>query len=445
MRTLCCLALAGAVIAPAHSERVVQGPLVAFSWSKVPADCHWITPMVWVSKTSDPVALVAESLTQPPGRAAIFIWDLERDLLSDPQDVCRTLDGQPTEFLGVWPEHGTQVARERVETFFTAFQKAGGRCDYLILDYEGGYSNWHMTQKRAERLAAIAADPRSADLRREMGTDDLAKIADLSTKLYLKWNALTGTIKDRALDEAVFGPVRRLYPAAKCSNYGSFIMSPQNIVPETNGHLAWSDSFCGTHQSRSFYGTIGQLQGRVLAGDRPYGNAPFDVLRYHLNTLRAILRSSDAPFQPWISHKAFVEGQFRDNDYYQELLYHLALSGVTDVLYWNPGTWRKDQDPAGWRTDEQDRLVNQCLADLNARFGDAPRTCVTLQPMAWDSTLIATGMKVGARYLWRVTVPPGIPAVRVKGEARTLDGSLGLWVETETMDLPMETIPPGGA
>lgn len=443
MRTLCCLALAATLLGPARADRVLQGPLVAFSWSAVPADCQWITPMLWVNKTSDPVALAAESLTQPPGRAAIFIWDLERDLLSDPRDVCRTPDGLPTEFLGVWPEHGVQVVRERVETFFTAFQKAGGRCDYLILDYEGGYSNWHMTEKRAERLAAIAADPRSADLRREMGTDDLAKIADLGTKLYLKWNALTGVIKDRALDEAVFNPVRRLYPAAKCSNYGSFIMSPANIVPETNGHMAWSDSFCGTHQSRSFYGTIGQLRNRVLAGDKPYGNAPFSVLRYHLNTLRAILRSSEAPFQPWISHKAFVESQFRDNDYYQELLYHLALSGITDVLYWNPGVWRKDQDPAGWRTDEQDRLVNQCLSELNARFDDAPRTCVTYQPIPWDSAVLVTGMKVGERYLWRVTVPPGVLAVKVNGEVRAFDGRPGMWVETATGELPVEPIAAG--
>ncbi len=411
------------------ADRALQGPLHAFAWSKPPDDCAEITPMIWVRRDSDPRELAAQSRQRPSGRAALFIWDLERDLLSNPADVCRTADGQPTEYLGVWPDHGIATVRERVQKFFTAFQAAGGRCDYLILDYEGGYSNWHMRRQRAERLAAIAADPRSAELCRKMGTDELARIADLGTGLYLQWNALAGELKDRAVDAAVFDPVRNLYPQVKCSNYGSYIMTRENAVPDLNGHLQWSISHCGTHQSKAFYGHIGQLARRKLAGDRPYGDGPFDVLRWQLNTMRAIMRSSDDPFQPWISHKNFAQSRFRDNDYYTELIYHLALSGAEDFLYWNPGMWRQDQKPEEFRTDKHDRLVNSLLAELNAKFGLQPRNCLTLEPMPWDSPLIATGMKVGDRFLWRITAPPGTPAIQAGEQRLELNGELGLWLE----------------
>lgn len=53
----------------------------AYSWSPVPPECRHITPFVWIRNDSDPAAVAREALALPPGRRALFSWDLHRGLL----------------------------------------------------------------------------------------------------------------------------------------------------------------------------------------------------------------------------------------------------------------------------------------------------------------------------------------------------------------------------
>jgi len=387
--------------------------------------------MVWVKKDTDPAEAAAASREKPEGLAAVFLWDMAREVLAHPEDGCRTPEGELTGFASPWPEKGVAELKRRAVEFFGAYKAAGGRLDFLVLDYEGGLSNWHL---KPENIRAIGADPRSAVLKAELGFDDVEKVVNWRQGLeYLTWNAVMGRLVCDALNRGLFDPVRELYPAVKASNYGAVIVTKEKVVPDLNGHLQFSLGYCGTHGSQAFYGHIGQLAGKRLAGDREYGREPFAVLRWELNGMRAVRRSSDVPFQPWVSHKNYENSAYRTNDYYQELMYHLALAGAQDFLFWNPGRWRDDQDASLFRTDEHDRLFDACLTTLNGKLGDAVRSCVTLDPIPWDSGIIATGMRLGdEKVLWRVTVPAGRKSVRVapKGEMLDLQGGLGAWYES---------------
>lgn len=409
----------------------LEGSIRSVCWSPPAPGCVNVTRMIWVAKDTDPAKAAEESKAKPEGMAAVFLWDMAQDLLNHPEDRCRTPEGELTQFAGAWLDNGVAELRRRALEFFQAYKAAGGRLDFLVLDYEGGLSNWHL---EADNIRAIGSDPRSRELKEELGFDDVEKVINWRQGTeYLTWNAVMGRRVCEALNRGLFDPVRQLYPRVKASNYGAVIMTHENAVPDLNGHLQYSLAYCGTHGSRAFYGGIGQLAQCKLAGDTPYGNSPFAVLRWELNGMRAIRRSSDVPFQAWVSHKNFAESAFRDNDYYQELIYHLALSGTQDFLFWNPDRWRDDQDPSQFRTDAHDLLFDQCLTVLNGKLGGGERHCVTLAPIPWDSPLIATGMQVGQdKVIWRVTVPPGTTRVRAKqtGEVLVLEGTLGLWYET---------------
>lgn len=411
--------------------QTLQGPIRAVCWSGPAEGCANVTGMIWVRKDTDPAEAAAASREKPEGMAAVFLWDMAREVLAHPEDACRTPTGELTAFPSPWPEKGVAELKKQALEFFGAYKAAGGRLDFLVLDYEGGLSNWHL---KPENIRAIGADPRSGPLKAELGFDDFEKVINWRQgPEYLTWNALMGRIVCDALNRGLFDPVRELYPAVKASNYGAVIVTRENVVPDLHGHLQFSLGYCGTHGSQAFYGHIGQLAGKCLVGDREYGGDPFAVLRWQLNGMRAVRRSSPVPFQAWVSHKNYENSAFRTNDYYQELVYHLALSGTQDFLFWNPDRWRDDQDPSLFRTDEHDRLFDACLTTLNAKLGDAVRSCVTLEPIPWDSSLIATGMRLGEqKVLWRVSVPEGAGRVRVTpgGELLDLEGGLGTWYES---------------
>jgi hypothetical protein len=419
----------------------LRGPIHGLTWETPPADCANLTPFVWVREDTFPETAAALSRKAPPGRAGLFFWAMTRDLMRHPRDRCRTPDGETTRWNGVWPDRGTEQLKGRAEFFFRRYHAAGGRLDYLVLDHEDGRPMWGMPEAQ---MVAIAADPRAAGLRQALGFDDLTKaIRWRDGPEYLEWNALTGKIVADALNAGLFEPARQYYPDARGSNYGMYVLAREHVVPDLNGHLQTSAAQFGTHGSPNLYGEIGGLASKPLVpgSDAPYGDAPFGVLRHHVNLMRAVRRSSPAPVRPWISHKTYASSRLRDNGYYEELIYHLGLCGADGLLVWNPGMWKEGLDPRELRTWETDRIIDRCLAELNRRFGDAPRATVTPDAVPWDSSVIATAMRIGggdggggdARVLWRVTVPPDTVGVRVHpgGDVLDVKDGLGVWYESK--------------
>lgn len=445
---------AGAALAGVRGRRLgaqlaaapTEDPYHAFTWSLIPEDCARLTPMVWFRKDSDPAEVARESLTRPPGRRALFTWDLHRELLRNPEDVCRTADGQPTAFQGVWPEHGIEAIGALFDDFFGRFKAAGGEADWLIIDFEEGFSNWALGgADKADHWLAVQNDPRFPALAERLGFSDIMLVGDWWGKReYLKWNAVLAGVVNDAIHRALFEPARRHFPGLRCSNYGADATNEANAVPDLNGHRQWSEGRPpGTHQAPSFYTWIGQLANVNLDGKQPFAATPYNGLLLSVNGIRAMRRSSDMPLQPWVAWARYKgdgpglpPATCGETPYYNELLYHLGLSGVDGFLFWNPHPWRQDQDPLSMSTADDERLLDGLLRDLHQRVGQAGGEPLDPVALPWDAPAIATGLRVGDEVLWRVTFRLEAEPVSAKlgDETITLkpdDGGVGMWLRHE--------------
>lgn len=453
--------LAAASLQGGPPSKAAEGkPLHAFSWEEPAPGAERVTGFLWIDLNDDPRArhpralspekAAEASLRKPPGGAAVFIWK-GHEVLGHPEDVARTPGGAATEFQGLWLERGTARVKDRVTRFFSEFKKAGGRLDYLVVDFEGNLSNWSM---KPGQLDAILSDPRAESLKAKLGIDgpaalkdcspppyvlgdDLGKIVAQGDKPYMRWNRMAAGVVEAAMNEAIYAPVRALYPMARASNYGSVAVGGGNVAIDTNGHLDTGFEGCfGNRGSREFYG-YRQLARRKRKDGREYGREPFDVLRWMVNMMRVCRRSSATPLSPWVCHKSWTgDGAFdfvlSDNDYYQEMVYHLALLEADDFLYWNPAPWAPGHTLKGKRKESDDLLLDALLRVLNAKLGGQPRRAVTLGEIPWDSGLLVSGMRLGDRTLWRVTVPQWDVLVKVLPSGTVLGTGkfLGLWHET---------------
>jgi len=414
----------------------------AYAWSPVPEDCAHLTHTIWFRADSDPAEVAADSLTRPEGRRAVFSWDMHRDLLRHPEDVCIAADGQPTTFQGVWPEKGIEATRARFADFFRRFADAGGDADWLILDFEDSFSNWSLGgMDKKDHWLAIQQDSRFADLSKVLGFEDLTLVADFAGKRnYLKWNAAMGGVVDDALNRAVFGPARAVFPDLRCSNYESYGMREEDAVPDLNGHRQWREGeIVGTCQAPSFYTWINQLSNVQLDGEKPFGQSPFAGVLLSVDGARAMRRASPLPLQPWIAWRRYKgDGPglppvtVAETPYYDELVRHLALTGATEFLFWNPHPWTASQKPEDFSLPEDERHLDALLAELDERVGTEPRKTVTVEPIPWDARVIASGCRTAGKLLWRFTLDAGVAEVTVDvgGERRTLApeaGEVGVW------------------
>jgi len=433
----------GPALAQTPQAVEAENPYHAFTWSEIPPDCTRLTHMVWFRKDSAPAEIARESLTRPPGKRALFTWDLHRELLRNPEDVCRTAAGEPTAFQGVWPEHGIEAIGTLFDDFLGRFKAAGGDADWLIIDFEEGFSNWALGgADKADHWLAIQNDPRFPALAEKLGFSDIMLVGDWWGKReYLKWNAVMAGVVNDAIHRALFEPARRHFPNLRCSNYGADATNEANAVPDLNGHRQWSEGRPpGTHQAPSFYTWIGQLANINLDGKQPFTATPFNGLLLSVNGMRAMRRSSDMPLQPWVAWARYAgdgpglpPATCGGTPYYHELVYHLALSGVDGFLFWNPHPWRQDQDPLSMSTADDERLLDQLLGDLHQRLGGARAEPLAPTALLWDAPLIATGVRVGEEVLWRITFRPEAEPLtaQVGDQAITLvpdEGSVGAWL-----------------
>lgn len=450
----------------------LHGPVWAITWSRPPEDVHHMGHAARLDEQANPRRLARRMRERPAGFAALLIRHWDEAIFSHPRDAVRTADGRRTGVRGVWYDAGIAHVRERMDAFFWAYREAGGRLDYLLLDYEGGRANWQLGDEAERVVERIVRDPRAEPFRRELERhglppdryhevwnwragslqyvleQDLARLLKERRPGYIVWNAVTKERVNAALNEAIAEVALEYFPEVRISNFGSAALAPEHIVPEHNGHLQFDLGHVGTHGARAFYGSMGQFRDVRLRPDGPrYGAAPFDVLRYHVNRMRATVRSSSAPVHAWISHRNHPNNILADTDYYRELIHHLVLCGADDLLYWNPAPWHDGQDPEAFRTDKDDRLVDEVIGELNERLGRERRRPVALEPMPWENELIVSAMRLGAdRVLYRVTAPPNAKAVRVRpveaGAADRgaaverasrieLDGRAGFWHQSE--------------
>lgn len=330
-------------------------------------------------------------------------------------------------------------------------------------------------QKQHNHIFAIRNDPRSGPLNTTLGfsTDrdyELVSLEHVGASIpdyvldqddlgqfllqndpepqFVNWSAVVQGISSQFLHRAFYVPANRHYPKVKVSNYDDRMIAKEQALPELTRIPEYSLSSFGTHQSDHFYGHLGDLRHRdVLQPDgtfKKFGTRPFAALLLECNQIRAGLRSARRAWQPWIPRKNWgvipdpkqvTFYAFQNSDMYNEVIYHLALSGTEDFLYWN--SFPTIGDPMA-----DDLLVDQLLTELNQKFASQIRQPVTPDKIPWSSTAVVSGTQLGNdSILWRASVPEGTLQVKIQRldvvtqaliseQIIDLNGTVGTWVET---------------
>jgi hypothetical protein len=422
--TACLLAALLGVSPPqrALSEQLAPTPraLRGFCWSMPQSACSELIGFLWVDLTNHPSARQSaeRSRQMPPGCAAVFLWHGADELYQRSSDLLRDAEGRPTNIPSPWPAHGIAETRRAVLEFFKDYKAAGGRMDYLALDYEN-YPHIDSFE-RPEWLQALRDDPDARKLLARVaqlppGVAPVGRIdapADDPSTDQPKFANLTEMLDNfiwAAINRAIFDPARQVFPDVQMSNFGSFSVTPENPVLDHNGFRIGGLPMTGNRCAPPLYGDFGhlsevrlsdpRLMNRPLADDRPYGGEPIDVLRYSVNVVRAIGRSCKRPIDPWIA-KSNYRAAFFDNPFYEELLYHLG-----------------------------DLLPNACVATFNRLVGGERRGAPVLEAIPWNSELVVSGQEIGDRMLWRITTTKPALNVRVEPSGEVLDmrGAVGRW------------------
>ena len=419
---LCLLALlsASSCSLEDHNER----NFVAYSWSEPSQDYANIIPFYWLKlddfQSMDRFVKDAKKATDkmPAGHRVLFSWDLHRsmgyqvngDFLHTPQgDVagCNSENGF-TPYRSLWWENGVADVTQKFDDFFKQLKNTGAQLDVFVLDYEQGFTYWHLLDLVEKEydcsidyyLDALQNDPRFSQVKQELGFEDLKSLNFwYENDNHLKWAAYTWSHLAGYINSAVYEPMKRYYPDADFSNYGYYYQSPEFDFPDIHGsyrHRYTQGIHVGTHQSREIYGWM-NFPGNIKLAGVDYLQTPFNAFRFALNKLRAMLLSSELPVSPWVAYKSFTNSLIYNNDYYQELVFHILLSGVDYLLYWNPS---KQTD----FSNDDDRLINDLIDELNVLVADQNIEFNLSELANWlDDIIISKVQLESGKQLWRLS------------------------------------------
>lgn len=424
------LALAFFSIAACSNKAENNAPdFVAYSWSPVPDNHANIIPFHWL-QSADTVNMQAQisdavraTQAMPQGHRVLFSWDIHRSMsFQENGDFLYTASGEVAgcnsengfkPYRSLWWDNGIEKVRRYFTDFFKLYRQAGGELDVFVLDFEQGFSYWHLVDLVEKNyscgldhyLDAMQNDSRFSQVRDSVAINDLKSIKLwYENDDHLRWQAFAWAHLASYIDRAIYGPLRDYFPNADFSNYGYYYQSSRFDLPDIHGtytHRYTDGIHVGTHQSREIYGWMNLPAGTVLEG-MEYSATPFNAFRFAVNKVRAMLLSSAVPVSPWVGYKGFDQSHLKDNDFYQELIYHILLSGVDYLLYWNPS------QQADY-SSEDDRLLNQLIGQVNGMTNNRKLSAMTRELVSWLDNLVITKAELAEHIeVWRVTADIGL-------------------------------------
>lgn len=393
----------------------------ALSWDGSPKDN--LIPMYQLRLNDAPSKAIAFTDQQPSGFKTIIDRSRFQGINTNESDRCQD-PLSLSDYDCVWWDNGVEDVKNKYDSFLSQYQQQGGDLDYWILDTETLLSNWAIGSNlndpgQLARWRAIQNDPRNVTLFNELrsigpfqGEDLIGTVYNWSKggDNYLIWNALMQKRTADYYNQATYDKVRQYYPEVKSSNYGFNHWSQDYHVPEMNGHrqyLYTSGSHAGTHQTEEgMYGELGQITNpnRLIPGFT-YEKTPFNAFRYEVNRMRSMQLSSSIEVQPWVSWKGWNKSSIYDNDYYEELMIHLAMSDPDVILFWNPYT-AGETPPSN---DANDTLLSNILLETDQFIGYENRDPITYNfeqysdEEWWMSDYVLSGMKAADKKIWRFT------------------------------------------
>jgi hypothetical protein len=406
--------------------------IVVYTWTPVPRAADRLVYAIKVDRRNCDVRQVAAQLqARPPGQRVIRLWKwADPDLTRHPADCCRRPDGQRTAYWYPQPSAGVDLVRARWRMFLAGLREHGAPLEEVIVDFERWYNMWGGMQgeDKAAHLRAIQNDPRfhGVTSREDGDLSTLERVLDTQYDDYLVWNAVMQGVVDAALQAAIYEPLREYYPDARCSNFGSYRMRRDLVVPTPGGGMQWleTDGF-GTHDAIPAYGHLGGVSKRPLRGGRDLDKSAFAGLLYTIKRVEAADQSSPRPLKVWIAPRTMVRPRgsvLTGTPYHDELIRHLLVRRYGLIL-WNG-------EPGG---DDPNELLN-----LNAILNECAERIGETGPALDDSTEWTDSVIESTTYHGDVVVhrftlehPEAGLRYRINGVeyVRHLGpGEVGLWV-----------------
>lgn len=426
-----------------------SGTFYAFTWSNSTFSSQYLHTMYRIpSYTPEQDAANAKAGKQD-GQIAIFFqgspWT--SGLSGLPEDNIKNPDGTLTSYKGPWMEQGiinvrdgtdqasTNPAHWGTDEWFRRYVNAGGKADYVVLDWEYFYDFWYGSVEpfmTFTKITALYADPRANTIPQapSLALLDPAVSSASATQAKIAFTISMMDIINGNTRAAFLDPARKYLPNARTSNYMTYIMSASNNVPFYNGSTYMNfRTKAGTDNAPSLYASIGDLKDVELVPGVKFGNSDYARVLWQVNFQRGVQRSSSAPVTPWMSYRSFADGNSPlSSAYYREFVLHLMLSGARTIFLWNPSGLKGSGDDEDFATP---------VGDFNARVGTGWRYPLSLQGIPWSSTLIVSGMKLeNGKTVYRVTGAPGVvSATASNGDIVNFDSSgVGGWYESASGD-----------
>ena len=144
----------------------------------------------------------------------------------------------------IWMDQWTKAVKAKVTNLFTQFKALGGRVDMVVMDIESVGMDYFRLRTVDHRVnpssspsqsvfQAIMADPRWAGVKDQLLKAGLTQ-ADLNSistwsqvgREAAIWNAVMQNRLAKYLDEAIYQPIKQLFPQAVVANYGTYLHTP---------------------------------------------------------------------------------------------------------------------------------------------------------------------------------------------------------------------------
>lgn len=127
----------------------------------------------------------------------------------------------------------------------------------------------------------------------------------------------------------------------------------------------------------------------------------YGALVYDLKNLQGMVSSSSAGILPWIAAPGYRSFRFnQDYNHWQEEVFHLALNGVQDFIYWRYSVMGRD--PAG------NQLASSILDRLDPLVGyeNVRPLYLNRDYSEWEDPWVLSGMEAGGKRIYRLTPNP---------------------------------------
>lgn len=363
-----------------------------------------------------------------------------------------------------WYDNWVTTFGDNLHTYVTNLSNLGGELDEIVLDVEiqVGY---HLDYD-ATAYNVVKSHPQWSELEAELEYHgyDTTNHPGHWNDVYQRaiWNGVMRNRWGKAIEQAM-NRAKEVYPNLVFSNYESHGISARRSVGKFyDVFKGWGTlgDIIGDFQSFSHYGYNTSQQrmpwGVVLPtyanieADRALAGDGWDGLIANLDKSREAAAVSNIPIKPWIGSDDYLEEWFSgtpDNIWYEDSLYHLALSGQTVGYYW--------YNVEGYNyngSTQSNKRLNDVLIEVSNRIGYVNQRSLDLEPVFFGKNYVISGMDAGGKLTYRVSWDNRVitdPLNQIPFPAGTVEmdsNGVGAWVtdtsveETEGEETEEETI-----